>query len=142
MNADDLLNRCLALLQGAIRASGQTQTEIDHRIGRRKGYLSHVFQRRVDLKLIDLLLALEALDLEPRRFFGALAASATTGGSGVLELLASRVEGPVELHRSSAGGALASSSPPAVDPVLEERVRTALRSILSQMGQSHQAHRA
>ncbi len=142
MNADYLLNRCLALLQGAIRASGQTQTEIDQRIGRRKGYLSHVFQRRVDLKLIDLLRALEALELEPRRFFSALAASATTGGSGVLELLASRVESPEEQHRGSLAAAPTGAAPPAADPALEERVRTALRSILSQMGQSHQAHRA
>jgi hypothetical protein len=71
MVADEHLTRILRLLQGAIRAAGHTQTQVDERIGRRRGYLSHVFQRRVDLKLHDLLGALEVLEVEPRAFFHA-----------------------------------------------------------------------
>ena len=72
MDAESRLERLLRLLQGAIRAAGLTQSEVDGRIGRRRGYLSHVFQRRVDLRLIDLLRTLEVLGLEPGRFFRAL----------------------------------------------------------------------
>ncbi len=126
-----MLSRCLQLLQGAIRASGLTQTEIDERIGRRKGYLSHVFQRRVDLKVIDLLRALDALEIDPRRFFGAVTQSSTSG-SGVLELLASRLE-----EESVRPG-----RPAAADTVLEERVRRTLRSILLKLGEQHRSSRA
>ena len=69
MNAQEHLARVLRLLQGTIRAAGHTQTEVDERIGRRRGYLSHVFQRRVDLKLHDLLRVLEVLKVEPAAFF-------------------------------------------------------------------------
>jgi hypothetical protein len=117
------------LLQGAIRASGFTQTDIDDRIGRRRGYLSHVFQRRVDLKLIDLLRALELLEIEPRRFFAAVTAGATGGSSGVLQLLAER------LDWEAARAEQAEAPEAAGDAALEERVKKALRSILSQMGE-------
>jgi hypothetical protein len=119
----------LKLLQGAIRASGCTQTDVDDRIGRRRGYLSHVFQRRVDLKLIDLLRALEVLEIEPRRFFAAVTAGSAGGSSGVLQLLADRLDW--EAARASS----APSRPPASEAALEERVKKALRSILSQMGE-------
>lgn len=69
MSVEDRLTRMLKLLQGAIRASGLTQTAVDERIGRRRGYLSHVFQRRVDLKVADLLKVLAVLNLDPLRFF-------------------------------------------------------------------------
>jgi hypothetical protein len=131
---DDLVSRCLQLLQGAIRASGQTQTEVDERIGRRKGYLSHVFQRRVDLKVIDLLLALEVLDIDPRRFFLAVTQS-TKGSSGVLELLAGRLEEEQQQAKAPARAA-------AGDAVLEERVRRTLRSILLKLGEQTRFSRA
>ena len=76
MRAEDRLQRVLRLLQGVIRAAGYTQTDIDERIGRRRGYLSHVFQRRVDLKLADLLRVLEALQVSPATFFSYI------GGNG------------------------------------------------------------
>jgi hypothetical protein len=71
MDVESRLGRLLRLLQGSIRAAGLTQTEVDGRIGRRRGYLSHVFQRRVDLKLVDLLSALEVLQIDAGRFFRA-----------------------------------------------------------------------
>lgn len=122
------------MLQGAIRASGLTQTEVDDRIGRRRGYLSHVFQRRVDLKLIDLLRALEVLNIEPRRFFSALAASGPGANVGVLQLIADRLDSP------------AASRPvpqeAKADPELEDRVRRALRSILSELGEQEDRRRS
>lgn len=122
------------MLQGAIRASGRTQTDIDDRIGRRRGYLSHVFQRRVDLKLIDLLRALAVLEIEPRRFFAAVAAASSGASSGVLQLLADRMDW--EAARAIATPAAVSRvAPPATEAALEERVKRALRSILAQMGE-------
>ena len=118
------------MLQGAIRASGYTQTDIDDRIGRRRGYLSHVFQRRVDLKLIDLLRALEVLEIEPRRFFAAVTAASAGGSSGVLQLLADRLD-----WEAARAAPAQPARPPATDAALEERVKRALRSILSQMGE-------
>lgn len=131
MNAEDLLSRSLRLLQGAIRASGHTQTEIDDLIGRRRGYLSHVFQRRVDLKVIDLVRALEALGIDPRRFFAALVASGPSANVGVLQLIADRPEEPPARPAAPA----ASEPVAAAEPALEERVRTALRSILTGLGE-------
>jgi hypothetical protein len=130
VNAEDLLSRSLRLLQGAIRASGHTQTEIDDLIGRRRGYLSHVFQRRVDLKVIDLVRALEALGIDPRRFFAALVASGPSANVGVLQLIADRPEPP-----ATDRPAPESEPTAATEPVLEERVRTALRSILTGLGE-------
>jgi hypothetical protein len=137
VNADDLMSQCLQLLQGAIRASGLTQTEVDQRIGRRKGYLSHVFQRRVDLKLIDLMQTLEVLGLDPRRFFGALTQAAASGGSGVLELLATRLEAEEEQGRA-AMPVPAPTIDRSLDPQLEDRVRQTLRALLSQVGDQRQ----
>jgi hypothetical protein len=117
VSAEELLARSLKLLQGAIRASGFTQTEIDDRIGRRRGYLSHVFQRRVDLKVIDLLRALAALRIEPSRFFEAVASG---GGDSMLQLVAG---GLAEPPSSTAAAAPETS--------LEDRVRQALRAILA-----------
>lgn len=126
--AEDLLSRSLKLLQGAIRASGYTQTEVDDLIGRRRGYLSHVFQRRVDLKLIDLLRALAVLGIEPRRFFATLVANGGGSKAGVLQLIAER------LDRQTEAPAPGPQETDGDDPELEERVRKALRSILLQMG--------
>ena len=127
MRAEDLLTRSLKLLQGAIRASGFTQTDVDEQIGRRRGYLSHVFQRRVDLKLIDLLRVLEVLEVPPERFFAAATSEQATSSSGVLQLIADQLEAEVRRPRPA--------YPAAAEPKLEDRVRKALRSILSQMGQ-------
>jgi hypothetical protein len=129
VNAEDLLSRSLRLLQGAIRASGYTQTEIDDLIGRRRGYLSHVFQRRVDLKVIDLVRALEALGIDPRRFFAALVSSGPSANVGVLQLISDRPEPPPAVRPAP------ESEPAGAEPVLEERVRHALRSILTGLGE-------
>lgn len=123
-----------------------TQTELDERIGRRRGYLSHVFQRRVDLKVLDLLRALDELGIPPSRFFEAVSEAGQPGSSGVLRLLADRLAreprpaspaGPVEtsLEDVASGGAEAAET-----AELEERVRGALRSILSQLGRETRAY--
>ena len=127
------MTRSLKLLQGAIRASEFTQTDVDERIGRRRGYLSHVFQRRVDLKLIDLLRVLEVLRVSPNRFFAAVASEGKPSGSGVLQLIAGQLaaEAPSTVKPSSPA--------PRDDAALEDRVRKALRSILSQLGQEQSA---
>lgn len=136
MNVEDRLGRILKLLQGSIRAAGFTQTEVDERIGRRRGYLSHVFQRRVDLKLIDLLRALETLQVDPGRFFSA-ALGGRTDNRAALEDLVNLV---ANLRDSShTGSALWAPTPPqpanesvADDEQLLKRVRAAVRSILAE----------
>lgn len=65
-------DRILTVLRASIHASGRTQIEIDHAIGRRKGYLSHVFQRRVQLKVRDLLAVIDELGMDPGAFLGYL----------------------------------------------------------------------
>lgn len=100
-----------------------TQTEVDERIGRRRGYLSHVFQRRVDLKVEDLMLALEVLGLDPADFFEASCESHAPGSSSLLRLVSQRAS-PVAQPIPSPGSDQAQ---------LEERVRKALRSILGQL---------
>lgn len=125
VRAEDLLTRSLKLLQGAIRASGFTQTDVDERIGRRRGYLSHVFQRRVDLKLIDLLRVLQVLEVPADRFFAAVTSEQGTHSSGVLQLIADQLESEVRSPALRTGS----------DSQLEDRVRQALRSILGQLGQ-------
>lgn len=92
----DDLQRVLSLLRGVIRLSELSQAEVDRRIRRRRGYLSHVFQQVVDLKLKDLLLVLDALDVAPERFFGVAldrAAPAAASASDVLALFQSTRNG-------------------------------------------------
>lgn len=137
MKSEELLSRSLKLLQGAIRASGMTQTELDERIGRRRGYLSHVFQRRVDLKVLDLLSALDELAITPSRFFETVAEGAQPGSSGVLRLLADRL---AREPRPASPPLPAAGLEAAENAELEERVRGALRSILSQLGRESRAY--
>lgn len=127
MSTEELLSRCLKLLQGAIRASGHTQTEVDGLIQRRRGFLSHVFQRRVDLKLIDLLRALDVLGIEPRQFFRAVVTSSGSGGEDLVRMLADRLG-----RQEDSGAAGAGRDEPPVDPVLEAQVRRAVRAILAE----------
>lgn len=109
-----------------------TQTEVDERIGRRRGYLSHVFQRRVDLKVEDLILALEALGIDPATFFETACEHQSGGNAGTLRLVSQR---PQPL--------LANPAPPESDQaILEKRVRKALRSILGQLSSSEAAGKA
>jgi hypothetical protein len=69
---DATYDRILAILRAAIRASGRTQVAVDQAIGRRRGYLSHVFQRRVEIKLRDVLKVLRILGLDPSLVLGPL----------------------------------------------------------------------
>ena len=150
VNSEELLPRCLKLLQGAIRASGMTQTEVDGRIGRRRGYLSHVFQRRVDLKVVDLLRTLQVLGISPSRFFESIPRASAPASAGVLQLLAERLAqepapAPQPLPAAAAPGpsspeALQATVDPAEEALLEDRVRTVLQSILMQLGQKTRAH--
>jgi hypothetical protein len=133
MNADEQLSKILRLLQGSIRAGGFTQTEIDERIGRRRGYLSHVFQRRVDLKVVDLLHALAVLGLDPGRFFDAALGSRPEGRSSLedlMQLVAHRQE--VEAEAGNGARPAPGAGEPPVEPRLMARVRAAVRSILAQ----------
>lgn len=143
VNSEELLPRCLKLLQGAIRASGLTQTEVDGRIGRRRGYLSHVFQRRVDLKVVDLLRTLQVLGISPSRFFESVPRAASTASAGVLHLLAERLAqepAPAAAPEPSSPETLQATVDPADEALLEERVRTVLRSLLMQLGNKTRAH--
>lgn len=146
MDAEEHLTRILRLLQGAIRAAGRTQTEVDERIGRRRGYLSHVFQRRVDLKLHDLLRALQALEVEPRAFFQA-AFAGRAGEHPALEELMQLVSEPKRQSPPPPGSAPPTSVPtvPAAsaptpvagtveDAELVERVRAIVRELLTSGG--------
>lgn len=130
-SAEERLARILKLLQGSIRAAGYTQTQVDEEIGRRRGYLSHVFQRRVDLKLVDLLRALEVLQVDPTRFFRA-------GLNGHQE-----ERGPLEELMNLVGSQRQLAPPPVAwpptpprrrsdDELLMNRVREAVRSILAE----------
>jgi hypothetical protein len=69
---EEKVSRLLTNLQRAIRASGISQTKLDAAIGRRRGFLSHVFQRRINLKVIDLMRALSVLEVEPVDFMRSL----------------------------------------------------------------------
>lgn len=134
MSAEAQLSKILRLLQGAIRAGGFTQTEVDKRIGRRRGYLSHVFQRRVDLKVVDLLHALAVLGIEAGRFFDAALGSqpeSRTSLEDLMQLVAHRRE---ENGGAGNGVLLAPTSGDEVlvDARLMARVRVAVRSILEE----------
>lgn len=67
--ADRETTRYLAHLQAAVRLTGATQFEVDARMGRRKGFLSHIFQQHMDLKMVDLFRTLAAIEADPRLFF-------------------------------------------------------------------------
>ncbi len=124
---DERLGRVLRLLQGAIRAAGATQTEVDEAIQRRRGYLSHVFQRRVDLKLIDLLRALEVLRVDPHRFFQlAFSSRAEPAVSSVL----TECFDPEQLGESGNANLKTRATE---DPSLLERVRGAVRDLLAEI---------
>lgn len=139
MVSDERVIRVLRLLQGAIRAAGYTQTEMDDRIGRRRGYLSHVFQRRVDLKLQDLLQTLEAMQIDAGSFFlTALKSQARPQLDDLIELVttakltetswpASFPEPPSAEVRSTAESA---GDP---DAELLERVRAIVRQVLASL---------
>lgn len=106
-----------------------TQTDVDGKIGRRRGYLSHVFQRRVDLKVVDLLQALKVLGIEPGRFFAAVVESGSAANSGLLHLIAD----------PSSEGRAPDDDPEAAEGDLEERVRQALQTILADLRQGKAA---
>lgn len=140
MFMDDRLGRVLKLLQGSIRAAGFTQTMVDERIGRRRGYLSHVFQRRVDLKLVDLLKVLEVLEIDPSRFFAAALGNRQDGArdshsapvENVMRLVAEPVSGL--LNRRGMVPPLRTNPAPeeGLDDQLLERVRRAVQSVLAE----------
>ena len=93
----------------------------------------------MDLKVLDLLSALEELGISPSRFFEAVAEAGQPGSSGVLRLLADRLAReprPAPAGRAEAGPEEAAAGGPEGSDAaeLEERVRGALRSILSQLG--------
>lgn len=123
MQAEDLLSRALKLLQGATRVSGFSQTDLDDAIGRRRGYLSHVFQRRVDLKLGDLLRALDALEIDPRDFFDAVAAGAIEEQPSLDELLRLAASQRQRVFRPRQDDA---------DPDLMAKVQQAVRQVLAE----------
>lgn len=134
MNAEDHLARLLRLLQGSIRAAGFTQTEVDARIGRRRGYLSHVFQRRVDLKLADLLRVLEVLRLHPGRFFHAAVDGRTGAGLPLDNLMYLLADAGGRAGGADGWGTRAAAPTPQSegDAELMDRVRTAVRRILDE----------
>lgn len=137
MNVDDRLGRILKLLQGSIRAAGFTQTEVDERIGRRRGYLSHVFQRRVDLKLIDLLRALGALQVEPGKFFLAALGDTATPRNPLEDLVSLVSQIRTQINVPAAGDAPAVQSSinrEDEERMLLEKVRSAVRRILAEEG--------
>jgi transcriptional regulator with XRE-family HTH domain len=123
---EERLQVLLRLFQGSIRAAGLSQTEVDERIGRRRGYLSHVFQGRVDLKLIDLLNALEALGVDPNRFFQLAFGQAATSASPsavLIECFATPRPAPTAARRPGEP----------LDPRLLDHVRSAVRVVLAEM---------
>jgi len=143
MNVENRLGKILKLLQGSIRAAGFTQTEVDERIGRRRGYLSHVFQRRVDLKLVDLLRALEVLQVDSGRFFNAAMGGRTESRAAIEDLvtlvasLRDGVSSSPSFWAASVPAAPRSAPEQAQDDErLMERVRTAVRSILAEGDQA------
>jgi hypothetical protein len=106
---------------------------VDARIGRRRGYLSHVFQHRVDLKVRDLLGALEVLGVDPRRFFGAVFSRRGEDRAGIEELIDLLAAGRGGRVPSAAGLATAEGSPQhSSETELLDRVREAVRAILAE----------
>ncbi|HEX4953254.1 MAG TPA: hypothetical protein VF017_07665 [Thermoanaerobaculia bacterium] len=102
---------------------------MDEAIQRRRGYLSHVFQRRVDLKLIDLLRALDVLRVDPHKFFQlAFSSRADPAVSAVL----TECFDPDQLGESGNAN-LNLKTRPTEDLLLLERVRGAVRDILAEI---------
>ena len=131
MSSEELLSRILKLLQGAIRVSGATQIQVDAKIGRRRGYLSHVFQRRVDLKLVDMLRILDAISLDSGQFFTPLVTGQPNPKLTPDDLMSLLAGG---LDTRHAAPQLA--PPPATvpdDAQLEAMVRDTVRQLLREM---------
>lgn len=131
--AAELLDHTLSLLQRSIRASGLTQLEVDRRIGRRRGFLSHVFQRKVDIKAVDLLRTLSVLGLEPRSFFRQLATEAAGGLAAVgLERTARVASGEARGYRHElVEGLLAASFERRFESAREMRVLAEAAAVLA-----------
>jgi hypothetical protein len=123
------------LLQSVIRGAGLTQKEVDARIGRRPGYLSHVFQGRVDLKLLDVLKALEVLKVEPGAFFRTALAGRSGERPAVEDLLrlAAGLHGAWLLSPPARGARVAEAGA-GEDPEVLEQVRRAVRALLAEVG--------
>jgi hypothetical protein len=138
MEPEGSLVKLLYLLRAAIRAAGRTQTEVDARIGRRRGYLSHVFQRRVDLKLRDLLGALDMVEVDSGRFFQAAFARRSDDQPAIeelIEILAGRRSGRAPANACAA--APEGSPEHANETGMLERVRKMVRAILAEWPGEH-----
>lgn len=137
MISDERVARVLRLLQGAIRAAGATQTEVDVRIGRRRGYLSHVFQRRVDLKLLDLLQVLEVLHLDSASFFStALKSQARPQLDDLIELVTANQSSPLGRPAGPPAPVAAATAVTAAEADLDRELLEKVRSIVRQVLQS------
>ncbi len=136
MISDERVARVLRLLQGAIRAAGATQTEVDVRIGRRRGSLSHVFQRRVDLKLLDLLQVLEVLHLDSASFFStALKSQARPQLDDLIELATANKSSPLGWPAAAPTPVAVDEAETTADPDREllEKVRAIVRQVLQSL---------
>lgn len=134
LDVEAAYTRILKVLRGAIRASGHTQVEIDRAIGRRRGYLSHVFHRRVHLKVRELLAVIRALDLEPSHLLGTLVVGPRPqerplDQEELLTLLAEAVAGPVDgvsAAEEEVVEEMAAPSPMELEAMVEELVEQVL----------------
>lgn len=130
--------RILRLLRAAIRDSGRPQMEVDEAIGRHRGHLDHVFHRRTELKVRELLKVLGALRLDPAQFLGPLVVGSRPGRrprtpEELLAQLAERVAAPVEtLYDEEVEPEAVEEAPRQVPPELRALVESYLDQFLAQ----------
>lgn len=79
LDVDATYTRILKLIQHSIRVTGRSQVEMDEAIGRPRGYLSHIFHGRIELKVRDFLRVLRALQIDPAQMLGPLVAGYPSG---------------------------------------------------------------
>ncbi|MEM9293289.1 MAG: helix-turn-helix transcriptional regulator [Acidobacteriota bacterium] len=69
MDVDAEVQNALQLLRRAIQLSGLTLARVEDQAGLSRGYLSQLFNGRIELKLRHILLILDTLGIQPLIFF-------------------------------------------------------------------------
>ncbi len=90
-------NRCLTLLRNKIREKGFTQLEVQAVLGWGRSYISQLFTGTKKLRIEQVLLILNVIEVDPAQFFGELY---DLPGPGRQDLGAPEARLPIELERA------------------------------------------
>ncbi len=94
------MNRCLTLVRNKIREKGFTQLEVQAALGWGRSYISQLFTGTKKLRIEQLLLILNVIEVDPAQFFGELYDLAGLPGPGRQDLGAPEARLPTELERA------------------------------------------